>query len=121
MKRDFELVRKIVSAIADTPAGSPYFTLTFPGEYDDSVVFEHIELLIDGGLVEGEVQRVMSGIHAVTIRGLTWAGQDFYEAAATDTLWKKAFSVVKERGGTMTFDVLKELLKRLSLSAAGIS
>ena len=121
MKRDFELIRKIVSEIADAPAGGPAFTLTFPNEYDDKVVFEHEALLIDGGLIEGKVQRVMSGIHDVKIFGLTWTGQDFYETATTDTLWKKAFSTVKEKGGAMTFEVLKELLKRLSLSAAGLS
>jgi hypothetical protein len=120
MKRDFELVRKIVADIADSPAGGPYFCLTYPGEYEDRVVFEHIELLIDAGLVEGKVQRVMSGIHSVMIRGLTWAGQDFYEAAAKDTLWNKAFSTVREKGGAMTFDVLVELLKSLAKSAAGL-
>lgn len=121
MKRDFELIRKIVNEIAETPAGCPAFQLTFPGEYDDKAVFEHEALLIDAGLVDGKVQRAMSGIHTVSIRGLTWAGHDFYEAAATETLWKKAFSIVKEKGGAMTFDVLKGLLAKLAAQAAGLS
>lgn len=121
MKRDFELVRKIIISIAEAPAGCAYFSLTFPGEYQDKVVFAHLELLIEAGLIEGKVQRVMSGIHSVRIRDLTWAGQDFYEAAVQDTLWKKAWITVQEKGAAMTFEVLKELLKRLALSAAGLA
>ena len=120
MIRDFELVRKILFAIAEAPAGGSYFSITFPGEYEDKVVFGHLELLIDAGLVVGKVQRSMSGIHAVMIRGMTWEGQDFYQAAIKDTLWKKAFSTVQEKGGAMTFEVLKELLKRLAASAVGL-
>lgn len=121
MIRDFELVRKIIFAIANAPAGGSYFSLTFPGEYEEKVVFGHLELLIDAGLVEGKVQRSMSGIHAVMIRDLTWEGQDFYRVAKEDTLWKKAFSTVQEKGGAVTFEVLKELLKRLAASAAGLA
>lgn len=121
MKRDFELIRKILAEIADATAGGPAYVLTFPGEYDNKVVFEHVALLIDAGLVEGNVQRVMTGIHSASIRCLTWAGQDFYEAAAKETLWRKAFSIVQEKGGAMTFDVLKALLSKLALAGAGLS
>ena len=107
--------------IADEPGGGPGYCLTFPGEYEDKVVFEHVGLLIDAGLVEGKIQRVMTGIHSVKILGLTWAGQDFHDAAAKDTLWKKAFSIVQEKGGAMTFDVLKGLLSKLALASAGLS
>ena len=121
MKRDFELIRKILAEVSDAPAGCPAYTLRFPGEYDDKVVFEHVALLIDAGLIEGNIHRAMSGIHDVRITRLTWDGQEFLDAAAEDTRWRKAIDTVKEKGGAMTFEVLKELLKRLSAAAVGLS
>jgi hypothetical protein len=123
MQRDFELIRKIMTEIAaEVPAGSTHFSFTMPGEYEDKVVWAHIELLIEAGLIEGSVQRSMDmGLRGVNLRGLTWAGYDFLEAASKDTLWKKAFATVKEKGGAMTFDVLKALLKTYAMSAAGLS
>lgn len=121
MIRDFELIRKILKSVAEeAPAGCAYFTLTFPGEYEDRVVWAHIELLIEAGLLEGKVSRAMSGIAGVMVRGLTWAGHDFLEAASAEPLWQKAFSTVKEKGGVMTFEVLKELLKSLAKNAVGL-
>ena len=121
MKRDFELLKKIVAEIADADGGCSSYSLTFPGEYDDGVVFEHVELLIDAGLVVGDVHRSFDGIHGVSITRLTSDGQDFLDAAAKQTLWNKAFAVVKEKGGAMTLDVLTRLLQKLAESQVGLS
>ncbi|MCA3174492.1 MAG: DUF2513 domain-containing protein [Burkholderiales bacterium] len=121
MRRDFELVRRLAKEIADAPPGCPAFSLSLPGEYDDKVVWAHIDMMIDAGLVSGRVLRGMNeGICAVLIRGLTWEGHNFLEAASSPTIWQKAFSVVAEKGGAMTFDVLKALLSKLALEIVGI-
>lgn len=111
MQRDFELIRIIMRTIAaDAPAGGAYFNFTLPGEYDDRVVWAHIELLIEAGLIEGKVSRSMSGISGVRLQGLTWAGYEFMAAAKEDGLWQKATAIIKSQGSAMTFTV--ELLAK---------
>jgi len=38
---------------------------------------------------------------------LTWAGHEFIEAARNDTVWHKTKTLVKEKTGTLTLEVLK--------------
>lgn len=121
MKRDFELVRTILMDVQKSPAGSQLAEITIPDGCDKDTLYAHIELLIDANLLEGKVLRSNEGIAAIAVRKLTWEGHDFIQAAESDGLWKKAFATVKENGGAMTFDVLKELLKKLALTAAGLS
>lgn len=121
MIRDFDLIRKMLLEIQAMPAGSETFTLSYPEEFPQSVVDEHASILIDAGLIEGKVLRkAMGKIAAVNIRGLTWAGHDFIDAAKNESIWGKAFAFVKEKGGAVTFEVLKELLKVLARDAAGL-
>lgn|GEM_PF-3083936 len=56
----------------------------------------------------------------MAIQGLTWEGHDFIQAAGKEVIWKKAFEIVKEKGGAITFEVLKGLVKSLALKAAGL-
>jgi hypothetical protein len=121
MKRDFDLVRKILLDIQDMPANAQPSSIDYPGEYDQAVVNAHISLLIDAGLIEGKVIRTMQGVAQATARGLTWQGHDFIDAAKQDVIWKKAFDTIKDKGGAVTFEVLKELLKSLTLKAVGLS
>jgi hypothetical protein len=44
---------------------------------------------------------------------LTWEGHDFIEAVRNETVWRKAFGIITEKGGGFTLEMIKELLKRL--------
>jgi hypothetical protein len=121
MKRDFELIRKILLEVESSPAGSGPISIEFPGEYDQPTVNHHVDLLIDAGLINGKVIKGNSGIVAMALSGLTWAGHDFIDTASKDTLWRQALEIVKEKGGAVTLDILKELLKQLARNAIGLS
>lgn len=120
MIRDFDLIRKILLEVQASPAGARPFSIEFPGEYDQHVVNEHVELLIEAGLIKGKLVKALSGIVGMAIQGLTWEGHDFIQAAEKDAIWKKTFEIVKDKGGAITFDILKELLKSVAKSALGL-
>jgi hypothetical protein len=121
MKRDFDLIRKIVIAIAAEPAGSGYFSVSFPDEYDNPTVYEHIEMLIEAGLVEGEVSRSIDmGITGIAIRGLTWAGHDFLDSIKDDTIWQKAKTTILKPTVSFTFSLFLEWLKAEAKAKLGI-
>jgi hypothetical protein len=119
MKRDLELIRKMVLAIEDAPSGwAP--DLKVEG-YSDAQVGYHAYLLIDAGLAKGEDASTMgSEAPEGFISCLTWAGHEFADAARDETRWKKAMGVVQEKGGTVTIGVLTQLLVALMKGALGI-
>lgn len=120
MVRDFELVRRILLEIQALPADSIPDGIRFDGEYSDRVVDEHVALLIDAGLLEGVVSRNMDGSVSVFVFRLTWEGHDFLDAAANDTIWKKARDVVLKPSVSFSFDLLKEWLKMEAKARLGL-
>lgn len=120
MKRDLDLIRKMVLAIEDAESGwAP--ELSFEG-YTPSQVGYHAYLLVDAGLAKG-VDSTVHGGQAPTalITSLTWAGHEFAEAARDDTRWNKALGIVMEKGGAISFEVLKQLLTFLMKGAFGLA
>ena len=121
MKRDFDLIRSILRIVEDAPANTDLQANSFKiDNYDEDTVLEHIDLLIEANLLEGRIIKTMRGLSGCIIQRLTWDGHDFLQPAKKDDIWNKAFSVIKEKGGAITFEVVKELLKTLSLNAVGL-
>jgi hypothetical protein len=118
--RDFDLIRKILLEVQASPAGVRPFSVEFPDKYDQAVVNEHVELLIEAGLIKGKLIKGRSGVVGMAIHALTWEGHDFIQAAEKDAIWKKSLEIVKDKGGAITFDLLKELLKSVAKSALGL-
>lgn len=115
-----ELIRKMVLAAEDAPSGYAPNKLTFDG-YDEEVVSYHAYLMIQAGLATGvEVTHQQSPGPEAILTGLTWAGHEFADAARDETRWKKAMGLVKEKGGAVTLDVLKDLLTYLTRLGLGL-
>jgi len=119
VKRDLDLIRKMLLAVEENSAGfAP--DLKFEG-YTDEQVGYHAYLLVDAGLARGAnvTAHVSDGPEAI-IQSLTWEGHEFIDAARDDSRWQKAKSIVAEKGGGITLDVLKALLISLAKSAVGL-
>ena len=106
MKRDMDTVRKILFAVEE--ANEPVEEIP---DCDDSVFSYHVAILIEGGLVRGDVSdgpnlQPMAG----SIFRLTWQGHEFLDAARSDSVWQKTTSTIRSKGLSLTFDLLKELL-----------
>ena len=82
MKRDMALVREILTYVEAQPAGQLIQTVSVQCD-DIHVVAEHIRLMIQAGLLDGDarVDREQ-GCH-ILIEGLTWEGNDFLAAITT--------------------------------------
>ncbi|HZL25098.1 MAG TPA: DUF2513 domain-containing protein [Acidobacteriaceae bacterium] len=51
---------------------------------------------------------------------ITWHGHQFLDAARSDSMWKKAGSLITKTGVSMSFDVLKPLLTKLTMDQLGL-
>jgi len=118
MKRDFDLVRRILLDIEAMPPGDTAQGFEYQ-EYDHATIAEHVRLLIEAGLVDGEIGKTFGGIH-FHVSGLTWSGHDFLRVAKDDTIWMKAKQTILKPASAITFDLLWAWLKEQAKQQLGL-
>lgn len=121
MKRDWDLVRKILATVDVQTACEPLVGLRYPGEYDDATVAEHVQILVEAGLLVGSTSNLVGGgSPRAIVERLTWAGHDFLDLAQDDTIWHQTKERVLKTSATISFDLLVELLKSAARSVFGL-
>ncbi len=110
MKRDLELVKKILLAIEAQEKPNPKFSIA---GYDEEVVSYHIKLLRDAGLIEALVNEMMDWKIRAIPKRLTWEGHEWLDLARNDKVWTKAKKLVASKGLEIPFNILGLLLKEL--------
>lgn len=118
MKRDFDLIRQILRDAEGMPAMSmlsniaPLGGTAFRYEgRDPQVVAEHVQLLIEAGLLNGKVSPGMEGGAYIQVQRLTWKGHDFLDAMKDESIWAQAKESILKPVGGVAFDVLLDWLK----------
>lgn len=119
MRRDMELVRKILFQVEETGQGQGWVDLEIPG-YPPEQIAQHVRLLEEAGLVEALNLSTSNGFDYRPKR-LTWAGHEFLDAARNDTVWSRTKEMVREKGGSIPFEVLKQLLLKAAASQFALS
>jgi Hypothetical protein (DUF2513) len=114
MKRDIDLVRKILFQVEEKGQPRGWVDLAIPG-YTPEQVAHHVWLLHDAGLIEAQ-DLSHTGAFDYRPKRLTWAGHEFLDAARNDTIWNRTKETVKEKGGSIPFEVLKGLLLKVAAS-----
>lgn len=109
MRRDLDLIRKLVVMVEDEPVGWSS-KLALEG-YTESHVGYHAYLLVKAGLAEGidTTPFVGEGPRA-WIRNLTWPGHEFAELVRDEDRWNQAMSTITNEAQAITFEALKGLL-----------
>lgn len=102
MKRDMDLIRKILTDVEDHG----------PRSFDDPNDVYQVILMNDAGLVEAQITSAIGGANFAQIFRLTWAGHDFLDAVREDTIWKKVQEKVIKQGASWTFSILLEYAKQ---------
>lgn len=120
MKRDMDLIRKILLALEDwseysLPARTINYQLEKDG-YSQEVVSYHVWLLADAELVVTTPEQEDDWWFPVY---LTWSGHEFLEAIKDDNRWNKVKKAMNGAGG-FVYEVGKqvalELLKNQALT-----
>jgi hypothetical protein len=111
MKRDMDLVRKILLA-SETAANGENDFFFVSDEYNKWFVSEHIRSMQNAGLIEAEALPDTEDpfIQHWRIDRLTWSGHDFVESVRDDETWAKTKEGVLAAKG-WTFDLLREFAK----------
>jgi hypothetical protein len=107
MKRDMELIRKLLFAMEDNPR-----QLVVDG-YDKEVIKYHALLLIEAGLLDGKVSDTLANTSVVPsnifVNRLTWDGHEFLDNIRKDEIWNTIKSEFKDASISTIFSIGKEL------------
>ena len=115
MKRNLNLIRKILLDIENAPPGKVLSAADFNyEEFEELIIAEHLKLLIDAKFLEGDPRQDLlfdgSIVIFCSIYRLTWDGHEFLANAKNDTIWKKVTSQAEEKGESISMFVLNQLL-----------
>ena len=115
MKRDMDLVRKILFTIEAEPSGfAP--RLSIDGYGDEQVGF-HVVLMDEAGLVKAVDVTGDGDTSPMAIPSrITWRGYEFLDAAREPARWEQAKGVMAKVGGA-SFQVLVSVLTQLATQA----
>jgi hypothetical protein len=121
MKRDMELVRKILLAMEAEPSGSgPMYPQIEP--YDLDMICHHIFIMGTGGLIEmsAEAPKSDGAVRRASALNLRWAGYEFLDASRDEGVWQEAKKRTSTLGGAVTIAVMVEVLKDIALRKLGL-
>jgi hypothetical protein len=109
MKRDWDVVRKILLALEEQEGANSQ--LGSLDDVDDESFGYHVKLMKDAGLLEAAVMTPLNGpILAVALR-MTWEGHEFLDSIRPKSTWDKVKEQAKEKGVSLSVDAIKFLAK----------
>jgi len=111
MKRDMELIHKILIALEDSNQTQGWIPLKFDG-YSEEQISYHIKILDEQGIITATDCSTSKDFmwHA---RSLTWDGHDYIEAIRDEAKWKKVKEWVKSTGKVLTIETIKLAIEKL--------
>ena len=111
MKRDMELVRKLLLFLEEKPDHVVLEKVELEG-YDDLTIGHHLVIMYEAGLIEGEPHVSTSSRRVIKVwpNHLTWKGYDFLSAARDESVWKKVKAKLASGAGDIPIALPKELL-----------
>ncbi len=108
MKRDIQLIRKILLEIEAKSDGVETIEIHIEG-YTDTPIQYHLALLSEAGLILASGASSLQELWLMPIR-LTWEGHEFLDNARNDTIWNKTLHDISEITESVAIPLLRELL-----------
>lgn len=117
MKRDMDLVRTILLALADSD-GPLWSTELVTDEYSRDVIGYHFLILDEAGLIIANVKAADNDPYYIAVASrLTWEGNDFLDAVRDESIWRRVRSTIGKITGGASFEVFKTVASSLALDA----
>ncbi len=122
MKRDFDLVRKLLVYFEEKP-GPEHVEIPPIEGYDELTTKYHLVLLHDAGLLRCDPVTSSSSDRVIYVLPfeLTWNGHEFLAKIRDDGLWRKTKDTILSKGGQLTFNTITTVATTLMKKMIGLS
>lgn len=111
MKRDMDLIRELLLEIEENQTASDFsYEINANLNFDANTVYQHLKLLRDGGMIDGEDSLSQDRSSKIIVLGITWSGHDFIDSVRDPEIWRRTKEGALAAGG-FTVELLTELAK----------
>lgn len=110
---DVPVMEKSCSLLGKEKPDIPGYQAELLKKYDNDTLFYHVLQCVEGGLLACLPDT--AGYEAV-INRLTFEGHDFLDSIRNESVLEKVKSSVTEKGGEVSFTIVKELAKFLTVA-----
>ena len=114
MKRDWDVVRKILLKLEEIGNTTSRLESSEVNGYDPELVSYHMQLLDEAGLIKARC-RQHRPLNCVAL-SMTWKGHEFLDQIRQDTVWNKVKGEAREKGLDLSLDVIIALAKSIIAS-----
>jgi len=123
MKRDMELVRKLLLYVEENYTYKPLNSDSVRMDgYSDEVIGYHVKIMADGGLIETiDATSTDSRTYQCFIRGITWNGHEFLDLVRDEGVWSNVKAALKRVGSAASFEVAKNVAVAYVSGRLGLS
>lgn len=118
MKRDMELIRKILFYIEDNYTAGQRAIHIVIDNYSDAEIYEHCYLAYQAGLIQKPVDTSTLSAVSCLATNLTNAGYDLLDKIRDESVWKKILSTIKDKGLPIMIDTIKTVATDFITAAA---
>ncbi len=114
MKRDMDLIRKLLSYFEETQ-NTEHEDLPKIEGYDSKLIKYHVFLMHDSNLLKCHPvkSKTTDAILYLTPLNLTWEGTEFLEKIRSDEMWNKLKQTIASKGGVLTFNLINQVVDGL--------
>jgi Hypothetical protein (DUF2513) len=114
MKRNWDTIREILLRAEALESDTTLRLSDFDENRSDEIAY-HVKLLKEAELIQVSIAEFLggAGIH-FDLERLTWSGHEFLDAIRNVTIWDKTKATIAEKGGTMTFELVKSVAIKLA-------
>jgi len=119
MKRNWDTIREILLMTEGLEPDTELTLSNFDNDREAEIIY-HVRLLEEAGLINVEITDMLSAGSIFDLGSLTGDGHEFLDAIRSESIWKKTQHKFIEKGGVMTFDLIKSVAIKLSMVAMGV-
>ena len=118
MKRNFDLIKKILLKFEELPLNHNENEIIVDGFSKDEVIY-NVFLLAEANLVEIQDASSFDGKDFLPER-LTWEGHEFLDNIRNENIWNNIKTFISSKGGDIAFSVLRSLAEAKSKELFGL-
>ena len=113
MKRDLDLIRKILFKVEEKESPAPEWDFKID-DYPQDIINYHIVLMNEAGLLIGKAEESSNGsYYNANVSRLTWEGHEFLDSIKNLSIWNKAKNSISKQAKGVPFEILKFLIIKI--------